>query len=59
MTAVACGIEWAEEHHDVAIVGQDGQVLVGERVADDLPGLTRVLELLAGRIAPAAAAGRD
>jgi transposase len=52
MTAVACGIDWAEGHHDVAIVGEDGQVLAAERVGDDLPGLTRVLELLAGQESP-------
>jgi len=30
MTAVACGIDWAEGHHDIAIVDQDGAVILAE-----------------------------
>jgi transposase len=47
VAAVACGIDWAEGHHDLAIVDQDGEVVASERVANDLAGLTRVIHVLA------------
>ncbi|MBK6870739.1 MAG: IS110 family transposase [Kineosporiaceae bacterium] len=47
MTGVACGIDWAEDHHDVAIVDETGAVVVAERITHDAAGLTRLLELLA------------
>ena len=45
---VFCGIDWAEEHHDIALVDRDGQLLARQRVSDDAAGLARLLELLAG-----------
>jgi hypothetical protein len=39
MPAVACGIDWSEGHHDVAIVDDDGLVLAQERVGNDAAGL--------------------
>jgi len=45
---VFCGIDWAEDHHDIALVDRDGQLLARQRVSDDAAGLTRLLELLAG-----------
>lgn len=47
MTAVACGIDWAEGHHDLAIVDQTGAVLVAERIGNDAEGLSRLLAVLA------------
>lgn len=47
MTAVACGIDWAEGHHDVAVVDETGAVLVAERISNDASGLSRLLSLLA------------
>jgi hypothetical protein len=47
MPAVACGIDWSEGHHDVAIVDDNGLVLAQERVGNDAAGLARVLQLLA------------
>ena len=44
---VFCGIDWAEDHHDIAVVGQDGQLLAHQRVSDDAAGLARLLDLLA------------
>lgn len=41
------GIDWAEEHHDLAIVNADGDLLLHERVPHDAAGLTRILQLLA------------
>jgi len=45
---IFCGIDWAEDHHDIALVDQDGQVLARQRITDDAAGLARLLELLAG-----------
>lgn len=46
MAAVACGIDWAEGHHDVAIIDEYGEVLVAERIGNDAAGLSRLLQVL-------------
>jgi transposase len=45
---VFCGIDWAEDHHDIALVDADGALLARRRIADDAAGLAQLLELLAG-----------
>lgn len=30
-----CGIDWAEAHHDVAIIDSDGQLVAKKRITDD------------------------
>jgi transposase len=42
-----CGIDWAEDHHDIALVDRDGKLLARARISDDAAGLARLLELLA------------
>jgi hypothetical protein len=42
-----CGIDWAEDHHDIAVVGRDGQLLGRRRIGDDAAGLAALLGLLA------------
>jgi hypothetical protein len=42
-----CGIDWAEAHHDVAIVDENGQLVAKKRIADDPTGLTQLVELFA------------
>src|SRR5258707_8388270 len=44
---VFCGIDWAEDHHDIALVNRDGQLLARRRISDDAAGLAALLELLA------------
>src|SRR5690349_19406741 len=44
---VFCGIDWAEDHHDIALAGRDGQLLARRRISDDAAGLAQLLELLA------------
>lgn len=46
MPAVSCGIDWAEAHHDVAIVDTRGEVITSERIMNDAAGLARLLEIL-------------
>src|SRR5262245_9306163 len=45
---VYCGIDWAEDHHDIALVNRDGQLLARRRISDDAAGLAQLLALLAG-----------
>jgi transposase len=45
---VYCGIDWAEDHHDIAVVDRDGQLLARRRISDDPAGLAVLLDLLAG-----------
>src|SRR5580704_12916820 len=45
---VYCGIDWAEDHHDIALVDQAGQLLARRRISDDAAGLAQLLDLLAG-----------
>lgn len=52
---IFCGIDWAERHHDVALVDEQGKTLATRRIADDAAGLTEVLGLLAEHTG----AGRD
>ena len=42
-----CGIDWAEGHHDVAIVGDDGKLLAKKRIGDDPAGFTALTGMLA------------
>ena len=42
-----CGIDWAEDHHDIALVDQDGQLLARLRISADAAGLAALLALLA------------
>jgi transposase len=44
---VFCGIDWAEDHHDIALVDEGGQILARQRISDDAAGLARLLDLLA------------
>jgi hypothetical protein len=44
--AVTCRIDWAEDHHDVAIVDDQGAVVACERISNDAAGLARLLEIL-------------
>ena len=41
-----CGIDWAEAHHDVAIVDADGRLVAKKRIADDPAGFAQLVELL-------------
>ncbi len=44
---VYCGIDWAEDHHDISVVDRDGQLLARRRISDDAAGLAALLGLLA------------
>ncbi len=44
---VFCGIDWAERHHDVAVVDDTGTLLAKARISDDAAGYSKLLDLLA------------
>ncbi len=44
---VFCGIDWAERHHDVALVDETGTLLAKARISDDAAGYSKLLALLA------------
>ena len=40
---VYCGIDWAEDHHDISLIDRDGQLLARRRISDDAAGLAQLL----------------
>lgn len=45
---IYCGIDWAEKTHDVALVDDDGTLLLAKRhITDDATGYKILLDLLA------------
>ncbi|WP_457784606.1 IS110 family RNA-guided transposase [Streptomyces microflavus] len=44
---VFCGIDWAENHHDVALVDDAGHLLAKRRITDDAAGYQLLLDVLA------------
>jgi transposase len=42
-----CGIDWAEGHHDIALIDGDGVLLTRRRINDDAAGYQTLLDLLA------------
>jgi hypothetical protein len=44
---VFCGIDWAERHHDVALVDAEGKLLAKRRIGDCVEGFAELLALLA------------
>lgn len=47
LSAIFCGIDWAEGHHDIALVDQDGAQVAKLRISDDSAGFHTLTELLA------------
>lgn len=46
---VFCGVDWAEDHHDVALVNAGGTRLAKLRISDDAEGFTHPAHSPAGR----------
>jgi len=44
------GDDWAEDHHDIEIVDDDGKVLVRRRLPEGLEGVTRLHSLVAAQL---------
>ena len=44
------GDDWAEDHHDIEIVDDDGRVLVRRRLPEGIEGVTRLHSLVASQM---------
>jgi hypothetical protein len=44
------GVDWAEEHHDVCVMDADGRVRAKGRVGNDLAGIAKLHDLIAGAV---------
>ena len=44
---VYCGIDWAEGHHDIALVDGEGRLVLKRRIAETLDGFAELAALLA------------
>jgi transposase len=42
-----CGIDWAEGHHDIAIIDNDGKLVAKRRIADNPTGFAELAGMLA------------
>src|ERR1700674_2806883 len=47
VAVVFLGVDWAEEHHDVCLLDEQGKVLGRARVANSLEGVSRIHALVA------------
>lgn len=47
MAKIFCGIDWSEQHHQVALVDVEGRVLVNRRISDNVTGFAELVGLLA------------
>jgi hypothetical protein len=47
MAEILCGIDWASDHHDVALIDADGARLGRRRIGDDATGLGELATLFA------------
>ncbi len=44
------GVDWAEEHHDVCVMDAAGRVAAKGRVSNDLAGIAKLHDLIAGAV---------
>lgn len=44
------GVDWAEDHHDVCVMDVDGKVTAKGRVTNDLAGVAKLHDLIAGAV---------
>jgi transposase len=42
-----CGLDWAEDHHDIAVVDADGKLIAKRRISDNAQGFAELLQVLA------------
>jgi transposase len=47
VSKVTCGIDWAEGHHDIAVVDQNGDLVAKRRIEESVQGFAELTTLLA------------
>ena len=45
--AVLCGVDWAEGHHDVALVDSEGKLVAKRRISESVEGVAELTAMLA------------
>jgi Ethanolamine utilization protein EutJ (predicted chaperonin) len=48
--SITCGIDWAEAHHDVAVIDHAGQVLARRRIDTGVKGFGELMATLAEHV---------
>jgi len=43
---ITCGVDWAEDHHDVAVMDDQGRVLASGRIGVDVAGYSELIALI-------------
>src|SRR5918995_2461119 len=46
--AIYCGIDWAEGHHDIALIDDEGKLVGKRRIDESLDGVAELTAMLAG-----------
>jgi transposase len=49
---IFCGIDWAEQHHDIALINTDGCLVAKRRIADNATGFAELIDMLAAAEEP-------
>lgn len=44
---ITCGVDWAEDHHDIVVMGEQGELLAGRRIDAGVGGYSELLALIA------------
>ncbi len=44
---VTCGIDWAQDHHDIALVDSEGRLVAKRRIPESVAGFTELTAMLA------------
>ena len=47
MNQITCGIDWAEGHHDIALLDHEGQLVARRRIVESVEGFAELITLLA------------
>ena len=47
---IEVGIDWAEDHHDVAVLDEQGRLLASRRIPEGVEGLARLHAVLAEQV---------
>ncbi|MCE7003278.1 IS110 family transposase [Kibdelosporangium philippinense] len=47
MSTVYCGVDWAESHHDIALVDEQGKLVAKRRITEPAEGFAELVGLLA------------
>ena len=45
--SVFCGIDWAEGHHDIALVDEEGRLVAKRRIQESVAGVAELIAMLA------------